>query len=601
MTISEIQKKLKILKKYQREYWVDNKPTVTDYHYSLYLEYLTNEIKSLPESDDKIEFLNIINKIEFPDFNKSFSRIKRKNPFLSIENKFDYESILKWALKYSRSKKENLLVMLKLDGMSVEKEFNLLLTRGSNDGYTGINISHIFPIINIISEKKELNYLRGELLVLKENLLPEFSNERSMVQGIAGRKNIDDTEAKLTLIDFEYYSLEVTLEEFTEDKFKEIIKYFEQYSNVPSDGLVFKIKDEDYFNELGSNNKHPYGICCYKYEDDKYESSLLKIELKIGKERLTPVATIIPVVIDGTTIEHPTMHNAKEIIDKNVCVGDKVMVVKKAGVSPQIESYERTTKSKKQYTPEQCPCELKSKVIYKEPYYYCTDVNCPGKQKRKISACVKILDIKDLGESTIEMMMKIYKVDDIIDVLNLTEFELRQLEGFSNIKTNKMKKIFISTLKQIEDYKILACLNITSIGETIFKDICFKKNMREILSSDIEDFEDIIGISEERSKIIHNGLKNNILNIKKYYDNFKKVISTKGVIKEDQYEICFTGKFPKPKSSYYNIAINKDFNPVDNLTKNTLYLVSDGKESSKVTKARKYEIKILSLNEFLEL
>lgn len=599
MDINTIKQRLGVLEKYRREYWIDNNPTITDYHYSLYLDKLTNEINDLPESNDKITFLNVIKQIEFVDFN-SLEKIRRENPLLSVPNKFDYDSIKKWMLKYSRTKNEEFLVMLKYDGLTIEKDFDLYLTRGSNDGFTGINVSHIKPIVDIVTDRKNINYFRGELLVLKDDVTDEFANSRSMVQGIVGRKNIDDVKVRLKLVDFEYHSITLSLKDFTEEKFNQIIVDFEKYDNYPSDGLVFKIKDEKYFNSLGRNNKHPYGICCYKYDDEQYESELIDITLTIGKERLTPVSTIKPVEIDGSIIEHPTMHNAKGIYDNNICIGDKVLVCKKAGVSPQISKYERTYKSKQQYKPKYCPCELKSDVIYKEPHYYCTNDLCPGKKIKKIMACVKLLNIKELGESTVISLIEKYEINDIIDILKLTEFQIRQLNGFSNISTNNLIKEFNNTLKSIKDYEILSCLNIPSIGIYIFKDICNNFTMKQIIQSPIESFEKIDGIGTDRATLIYNGIRNNVINIKKFYENFNKVIQTKGVSDDIKY-ICFTGKFSKPKSIYENIAISKGFNPVKSISRKVLLLVSDGKESSKVTKARQYNIKIITLSEFMNL
>jgi DNA ligase (NAD+) len=150
-----------------------------------------------------------------------------------------------------------------------------------------------------------------------------------------GLKDISDMRrqnAKLTLVDYSMISEKVTFSEFKE-RWPSILEKLENLP-YPMDGLVIKFADEAYSESLGSTAHHPRGQIAFKFSGVRKTTKLLNVEWSFGKNCLTPVAELEPVEIGGITIRHATLHNAQNIIDKDIKIGDIVTVERAGDVNP---------------------------------------------------------------------------------------------------------------------------------------------------------------------------------------------------------------------------------------------------------------------------
>lgn len=586
---------VKLIKHHNYKYWIENNPEISDSEYD-------KLVLKLKEIDPDNELLT--NLIPIPLDNK----IKHTSPMLSLDKVFTYDEIINWAKKIANNSEEEFLITPKYDGVSARyyANVNLLATRG--DGYNGENITNKIPLIEFISNNLNNNKnINGEIIVLIDTFnntsitKPDgnkYSTPRNLVAGILNLKNIDNLIGKIKLIFIEHdYTKEIVkLKDFTKDYWNNILEITENLKKIyPLDGIVIEIKD---FEKFGFTNHHPKGKIAYKFDSNFEYSTIRDIVYSSGKKKLTPVAIIDPVVINNVTIKRVTLHNAKMIIDNNIHIGDKVKIVRSGDIIPYIAAvYEGD--SRKEINIENCPY-CKSKLIYKEPDLYCSNINCIGTFSRSIYESIKTLGINEIGLPTIEKFIEFLKITSIIDIFNLTVNDIKILPEFGEKSAQNIIDNINKIKSGIEDYKILSSLNIPNVNTSICKEILLKFTLEDFLNNNVkyEDLLSIPTIGEIRAKNIINEINNK-------YDILYQLCKIVNIIKTNNSinmgSICFSGNFPNKKDYYKNLAISKGYVIKDNVTKDLTYLVTSGASTTKVNRAKELNIKVISLEEFLML
>lgn len=590
------------IKKHRALYWDESNPEITDAEYDILIEQLRaidpdNYLLKTPELGEDIQVGD---------------KIAHEVPMLSLEKKYSFKEVKTWCNGVSRIDGEFFIIMPKFDGCAARYyiKTNKLATRG--DGEFGQDITNKLPLITnvdfkTLSENSKIDYIDGEIVISFEdfkncNLINKsstrYKNPRNLVSGILNLNEIEPVlgKVKLSFIDYNSIKLEVMNVALIEKFFNEAVNTTSQF---PTDGLVIKLKDKPYGETLGATSHHYRSAIAFKNQDKEYVTKIRDIILGHGKNKLTPVAVLDPVDIDGVTVTKASLHNCKNILDHNIQIGDTAHIIRSNSVIPYIV---RTEPGETRQNPVFNKCSnCGSSLDYREPDLFCTNPDCNGNLIQKLAYAVACLDIDFLAATTVEKMIYELNVENLFDILTLTLQDLLELTGFGYTSADKLLQNIERAKSGIEDFKLLAALNIPGIGRTIFKSIMAKVNISELLTTNLSDLMNFEGLGPERSMNIYKSLSQKRLLLDQLR-NIINVIETKKTIGTTiRPKICMSGTFPSPKDFYQRIAMSLGYEVVESVTRDLAILVTSGALTSKYTKARNMGIKILTADEFLKL
>lgn len=593
------QKLIELIEHHNKLYWEQGAPEIADTEYDLL-------VRQLQEINPDHPLVTAV----YAPVVATQGKVKHDKPMLSLDKAYSLEELLTWAKKFARNNEEEFLIQPKYDGISANFANGVLATRG--DGEFGENVSDKIPLIELEAKgyKGPLNRsARGEIVIRNDDFKNIYSkivkkdgkpykNSRNAVAGIMGLKEIDHMilqKAKLTLIDYEMVSFKEKLADF-EKKWPEILQEVEELP-YPMDGIVVKFADEAYAESLGSTAHHPRGQIAFKFTGVRKQTKLLDVDWSFGKNCITPVALLEPVDIGGITIQHATLHNIQNIIDRDIEIGDTVTVERAGDVIPYIVDSEPGEKRKSCLITN---CPSCNSVLEREgPEICCKNNDCPETKVQRLLASVRNIGIERLGEPNIRRMMTTLGVKSLKDIFNLSLTDILKLEGFKE-KSAKNLLGEIENARHVNDYQLLAALNIRNIGPNVAKSILGSYDLRELRNLSLEQLSAIDGIGPERAEALFCELRKQ----GDFLDELLECVTitaTKDNITPDLPTICFTGKMPEPRSYYENLASENGFVPADTVTKELGILVAEdlNSGSSKLAKAEKLDVKIMSLDEWL--
>ncbi len=593
------QQLVELIEYHNHRYWEKGEPEISDERYDELLRALH---KLSPEHP-------LLEVVGAPVVAGS-GKVTHSRPMLSLDKAYSLDEVVAWALKYIRNEDDELLIQPKYDGISANYDGKVLSTRG--DGVTGENISDKIPLIELETQdyRGPLNRpARGEIVIRNDDFKTIYShitkkgggtykNSRNAVAGIMGLKDASDMirqGARLTMVNYNKISYRLPYRQL-KDRWHEIAAEIEELP-YPMDGIVIKLADEQYSDSLGSTAHHPRGQVAFKFSGIRRESKLLEVKWSFGKNCLTPVAVIEPVEIGGITIRHATLHNAQNIEDKDIHVGDTVVVERAGDVIPYIVEG-IPGEHRVSVMIDKCPsCE--HELIRRGPELCCVNPDCFETKLQQLCAAVRNIGIERLGEPNIRRMMLNLNVHSLKDIFNLKKVEILQLEGFKDKSASNLLKE-IATARDVNDYQLLAALNIPNIGANIAKMILSEYTLAELRELSAEDLAKINGVGPERANAVYRELRAQA----ELLDELLAAVrlkTTKGAGEGGLPKICFTGKMPEKRSYYQDLARQRGYEAVDDVTSDLALLVADDPQggSSKLVKARKHEIKIVSLNDWL--
>jgi len=589
----QLEKEIRI---HDQSYWIDNRATVSDVVYD-------QIVKRLLQIEPDNEYLN---RPKAPKVD-SQGKVHHSVPMLSLDKAYEWEEILKFCKRTARNDSELYKLMYKFDGISGQFMFNILASRG--DGEVGENITHKLPFMNILTNG-DPNNMRGEILFTKSKFAAmrdqftrkggeKYKNERNAVQGILGRDDITPSKI-LHFIDFEYVCYVLTwavIKDLGKEKWDNFCKEAKD-SNFPTDGLVLKVADEKYAKSLGSTRHHSKSAIAFKFDNPFEWTVLREVIFSAGKHDITPVGKVDPVEINGVTIVSPSLHNWKNIIDRDLHIGDEVKLERAGDVIPYI-SDSRPGENRTSIVIPPCPiCGFE--VIYVEPQLECSNLDCPGKLLNKLSDAVIRIGIDRLGKPTIEKMMDTLKVENLVDIFNVTKSDLLKLERSGETSAmNLLSEINKVKTEGVFDWQLLACLNIPGIGRTLSKDLLTGRTLPELECMTQSELEALPNIGSERAIAIIEGL---IVNQDLLIELHKILpIKTREVFSKDLIKVCFTGSFPEPKRYYYKLLeVNGGYEILEKMKDVDILVVADSsKESNKTKVAKKKGIKIIGIDELI--
>lgn len=401
------------------------------------------------------------------------------------------------------------------------------------------------------------------------------------------------------------------------------IHYWEKQKHtlpVEIDGIVIKVNNLAQQQLLGTTAKSPRWSIAYKYQPERNHSILKHIDYQVGRTGIvTPVACFQPILLAGTVVQRASLHNAAEMVRKDLHMGDTIFIEKGGDIIPQVvgvDHTKRTSTSKAVAFPATCPaCDTPLLQETGEAAHYCPNTQaCPPQLKGNLLhfAHRKAMDIDGLGPKTIDALFDACLVRTPADLYALTYETVCTLEGFQATSSQKLlAAIEASTSKPFE--RVLFALGIKHIGETVAKKLALHfTNMTQLENATEADLLHVPDIGEKIAQSIRQYLQ----------DPYQKAIltglqkaglhfsitraSTVVALKEGPLaakSIVLSGTFQRYSREALGQRIEQAGGKLTTtLSTKTDYLVAGHKAGpSKLTKAAEWDIPIVEENEILQM
>ncbi len=664
----ELAEKLRrVIRYHDYKYYVQANPVISDYQY----DKLFHALEALEKAHPEIITPDSPTQRISPAFTGEFEKVKHYAEMTSLENTYSPEDLKEWDRKVREllgTDEVEYIVEPKFDGASVELVYEKdLLVRGATrgDGIYGEDITMNVKTIKSIPlrapfSKYEIDLIaiRGEVVMPKSVFrklneerekqgLPLFANPRNAAAGTLRLKNPAEV-AKRGLDCYVYQILhsepkklckdirtqKEALELLSECGFKTphiqkvcknidevietVLKAQEERESwdFEADGMVVKVNDICAWEKLGETMHHPRWAVAYKFPAKQAVTKLVDVVWQVGRTgALTPVAILEPVEVGGVIVSRATLFNPDFIRMKDIRIGDYV-IVERAGetipyiVGPVVER--RTGNEKPIEVPTHCPvCGAPIVKELDEAVPRCPNINCPAQLKEHMIYWGKVLDIKGLGEATVNQLMRKELVKSIADLYYLDKKDLIRLPGWGVKKAENLLNQ-IEKSKSAPFWKKLTALGIRHVGEKTALLLAKKfRNIEELMNAGFEELASIPGIGPITATSIKNFFKaeQNLEMIKKLEEAGFKFERTEEEEKEQELpkplagqNVVFTGELDHfTRKEAQHIVELLGGNPTNSVTRKTSFVVVGKNPGSKYARAQKLGIKMLNEQEFIKL
>ena len=565
---TEYKNKIKLINKYNKFYYDNSDPLVSDAEYDLLKKkILSLELKYKFLKSDKSPSVTV-GHIPSKNFKKSNHRV----PMLSLANAFSEQDLVNFEKKIlnflSQNSNSNISYTAepKIDGISASLtykngKFIKGLSRG--DGKEGEDITLNLATINDIPKKilskdfpEEID-IRGEVFIQNSDfkkLKQNFANPRNAASGSLRQKNPEDTRKiplKFTAYTFGFekglkvnnqFEFLKKLEDwgFKTNPFNKelqgvnnLINNYNQLEKQRTDidfdidGIVYKVNDFELQKRLGNVSNSPRWAIAHKFSSNKAISKILDIDIQIGRTgALTPVAKIKPVNIGGVVVSNATLHNEDEINRKDIRIGDIAIIERAGDVIPHILSVDikkRSKKSSKFIFPKKCPScgsdtikefntvtkKIDAVRRCSSEGYYCDKISI---EKLKHFVSKEAFNIDGLGKKIIENFWSLNLIKFPQDIFNLNYPKIEKLEGWGSLSVENLK-YSINQKKNVSLERFIFALGIRHIGlenaKLLSKHFVSFVNFKNLSKSkNYNDLINIDGIGETQVTSIKNFFAN---------------------------------------------------------------------------------------------
>ena len=591
-----------------------------------------------------------------------FSKVQHKEPMLSLANASDYDDFFNFYVRLKKDLKTDdfsLFAEPKFDGLAIsityiDGHYSSAVTRG--DGVVGedvtANVKTIksLPLVLQGSNIPSKICLKAEIymsLIEFENLNKKltmnnekiFANPRNVAAGtirqldpkVASERNLkifihgliyDDTFTDKThsqsLSRISKYGLPICNLNKTIKSINDAQEYFKHLNDIRStlsfeiDGIVFKIDNYKQQESLGLTSKAPKWAIAYKFKSIEVKTKLLDVTFQVGRTGIiTPVAELESVNIGGVNVSRASLHNMDEINRKDIRINDIVYVKRAGDVIPEIDrvSINQRTRSIKIKTPKKCPaCGSILNKISSQSIYKCTNQhNCKPQIIQTIQhfASRKAMNISGLGESIIESLVDSKTINNFTDLYHLNMQKLLNIERMAE-KSSKNLLNSIQKSKNNSFDRLIYALGINEVGITTSKSLASNfKNMDSLMTASIEDLCLINDIGEIVAENIFEYFRNkyNKNNIKKLFNiGLQITYSSKNSMNLSEKTYVITGSFINmSRQDIEQSIIDNGGRVTGSISNKTTALILGLKPGSKLDKAKKLNIDIITEEEFFKL
>ncbi len=635
------------------KYYEEDNPEISDFEY----DKLTQRLKKLEKENPEFVTKDSPTQKVGGKTKKIFSQVTHEVQMQSLQDVFSYVDVSSFVdkVKEEYGNETQFIVETKIDGLSVSLEYEKgKLVRGSTrgDGYIGEDVTENLKCIKDIPltlNTDETIEVRGEVYLprkefekinkeLEEKGKQILANPRNAAAGtlrqldsnlvksrnlsifvftvLKGRKFETDSKRLDFLDELGFKTIEKRKVCNTKE---EVIQEIEKIGDIREslaydiDGAVINVDNLHIREEMGQTIKVPKWSVAYKYPPEQKETKVLGIITQVGRTgQVTPMAILEKVRVAGSVISKTTLHNFDFIEQKDIRIGDTVVIEKAGDVIPEVayvKKEARTGEEKEYIKPTNCP--VCGELLEKEEdnvALRCTNSECPATIYRSIIhfASRDCMDISGMGEAVVEQLIESNLLSDVADIYYLKYEDLLSLERFAPKSAMNLINAINETKNNSLD-KLLFGLGIRHIG----------KRAAKILASNYNDIYELYNASvEELNNLNDFGL----VMAKSVYDFFRKDKTREIISKLDKANVNLKGSKEQLDSlklkdmvivvtgSFDNYSRNDVANIIEknggkfssSVSKKTDIVIAGENAGSKLSKAQELGIKVLSIDDFLK-
>ncbi|MCU9814873.1 NAD-dependent DNA ligase LigA [Paraclostridium sp. AKS73] len=643
---------------HSNKYYNDDAPEISDYEY----DNLMKELIKIEEENPKIKRADSpSSRVGGKPLDK-FTQITHKIPMLSLSNAYSDKDLKDFDKRVRELADDSVeyVVEFKIDGLSVGLTYkNGVFEKGATrgNGVVGEDITENLRTVKTIPLKindTEEVVVRGEVYISKQNFekinelqeeqgLQLFANPRNLAAG-----TLRQLDSKLTAkrpLDIFIFNLEYientnlkshseSLEYLKNLGFKvstdykvcsnidgviEHIEYWtENRSKLPFeiDGMVIKVNDLQQREIMGYTAKSPRWAIAYKFPAEQKKTKLIDIIVEVGRTgTITPTAILEPVRLAGTTVSRATLHNEDYINEKDIKIGDTVLVQKAGDIIPQVVQVVKDDRDGNEIEfkfPDKCPvCSEPAVRLEGEAAVKCINISCPAQIRRGIIhfASRDAMNIEGLGESIVGLLLDNNIIKDISDLYYIKKEDVINLERMGEKSAENLIKA-IEKSKQNELYRLINGLGIKYIGVKGAKVLAKNfDSLDEIINADavkltnLEEFGDIMANSvveffkEEKNITVINKLKEVGVNTESIKNKDESIVNIFEGMK-----IVLTGTLPTLKRNDAKEMIEeRGGKATSSVSKSTTFVLAGEEAGSKLTKANELGVKVIDEAKFLDI
>lgn len=633
-----------LLNQYAKEYYTQDNPTVSDSQY----DQLYRELVELEEQHPENILPNSPTHRVGGLVLEGFEKYQHEYPLYSLQDAFSKEELIAFD---KRVKAEfptaSYMAELKIDGLSVSLTYvNGILQVGATrgDGNIGENITENLKRVHDIPLHLDQSLditVRGECYLPKEsfeainiekraNGEQEFANPRNAAAGTLRQLNTGIV-AKRKLATFLYQEASPTQKETQDDVLKELESYgfsVNHHRLISSsmekiwdfiqtiekdrislpydiDGIVIKVNSLAMQEELGFTVKAPRWAIAYKFPAEEKEAEILSVDWTVGRTGVvTPTANLTPVQLAGTTVSRATLHNVDYIAEKDIRIGDTVVVYKAGDIIPAVLNVVMSKRNQQEVMliPKLCPsCGSELVHFEDEVALRCINPLCPNQIKERLAhfASRDAMNITSFGPSLVEKLFDAHLIADVADIYRLSIEDLLTLDG---IKEKSATKIYhaIQSSKENSAEKLLFGLGIRHVGSKASRLLLEEfGNLRQLSQASQESIASIDGLGGVIAKSLHTFFEKEEVDklleeLTSYNVNFNylgKRVSTDAQL--SGLTVVLTGKLEKMTRNEAKEKLqNLGAKVTGSVSKKTDLIVAGSDAGSKLTKAQDLGITI---------
>ncbi len=659
---SHIAKRIEELKKklvqYAHEYYDLDSPTISDYEY----DRLILQLKGLETAYPQYLTLDSPTQSVKGRANEKFTQIRHSSPMLSLANVFSAAELSGFIDKLPKRNGHipELVLEPKIDGLAVcliYEQGQLVSAATRGDGTVGENILsnalHISDIPQQLPGGEHLGILevRGEVYMpydvfatLNEQQATAgkqlFANPRNAAAG--SLRQLDPKVTAQRNLKFFAYAVaqgglsthwdnlqllkkygfsvnpydELVMEEMRVQSYIDDFERAKKNLNYATDGVVIKVNDVQLQQELGYVGKDPKWATAYKYPPEQSPTKLLDIIPSVGRTgNITPVAVLEPVLLSGSMVARASLHNYENIVDKDIRIGDTVIVQKAGEIIPEVVDVVlkmRPPGTDPTPMPEICPaCYSK---LYKEVElvaYKCVNPECPAVNQKAFEHFTSkaAMNIKGLGGAILAQFIENNMLHTVADIYRLKREDISVLSGLGEKSADNILKA-VETSKKASFANVLFALGIPQIGsKTALQLAEHFTNVDSLTSASKEDFLQIEDIGDKIADSLLNYFQSEqnkllIAELRELGLQFameRRAEVADGHPLKDQ-KILFTGTLSlMSRDQAAEKARACGANIVSSISAKTDLLVAGASAGSKLDKAQKLGVKVIDEQEFLKI
>lgn len=643
----EMQKLIKELNVHIRNYYVLDKPTISDVEY----DRLYDKLQAL-ERETGVVYPNSPSNRVGGEILKGFKKFNHDVPLFSLDKCNSYEELENFVIGVKKDFPDaEFSVEYKFDGLSIVVEYeNGLFKRAGTRGNGKVGEDVTEQVKTIKSVPLEIPF-KGKLIVQGEGLISlsnlekynktaaePLKNARNAVAGairnldpkVTASRNLDWIVYSINYIEGKKFKTQKESIEFLKENgfkisdffhiekdVKNIEKLIDEVDKIKSsldilmDGMVIKTNQIAYREEMGYTAKFPRWAIAYKFEAQEISTMLEDVVWQVGRTgKITPIGIVEPVELAGATIKRATLNNASDIQRKRVKIGSRVFLRRSNEVIPEILGLaEEYPTSKEIEIPTTCP-SCGEKLVEIGANLFCKNENCPEQVIDTLThfASRDAMNIEGYRNKTSELFFNQLGVRSPSDLYRLTLEQLTNLEGFKDKKAQNLIDA-IEKSKNVKLNNFIFALGIDNVGKKTAGDLAkVFKTLENLKNATKEELQAIRDIGDVVAECVYNYFRDdkNLTEIEKLKEVGVKIEEqADNIVKNSVFNgktFVLTGSLEKySRNEASEILTNLGANVSSSVSKNTDYVLAGENAGSKLSKAQNLGIKIISESEFEQM